>query len=292
MTRIARFILQALAALPLPALHRLGALLGKSLYYLSPRFRARLHENLKTSEIAGSYQHSRQLVKQSAAETGKGALELAIAWCREPDYINVLIRQCTGWEHVDAALATGKGLIFVTPHLGSYDIAGRYVSSHLPFPLTAMYRPPKLRWLEPIMNDGRARGNARTAPATGAGVRQLMKALKSGEATIILPDQVPGNGEGVWAPFFGKPAFTMTLLARLAQMDNIAVLWFCGERLPNGNGYHIHISPQAEAFTGDRTQDAAIVNRQVETLIKRWPQQYLWSYNRYKRPSGAPPSPV
>ena len=292
MTRIARFILQALAALPLPALHRLGALLGKGLYYLSPRFRAHLHENLKTSEIVGSYQHSRQLVKQSAAETGKGALELAIAWCREPDYINALIRQCTGWEHVDAALATGKGLIFVTPHLGSYDIAGRYVSSRLPFPLTAMYRPPKLGWLEPIMNEGRARGNARTAPATGAGVRQLIKALKSGEATIILPDQVPGNGEGVWAPFFGKPAFTMTLLARLAQMDNIAVLWFCGERLPNGGGYHIHISPQTDAFTGDRTQDATIVNHQVEMLIKRWPQQYLWSYNRYKRPSGAPPSPV
>jgi len=288
MTRIARLILQTLAALPLPALHRLGALLGKILYYLSPRFRERIRENLKTSQIAGSYQLYESLVKLCAAETGKGALELAIAWCREPDYITSLVRGCDGWEHVEAALAEGKGLIFVTPHLGSYDIAGRYISARLPFPLTAMYRPPKLAWLEPIMNEGRARGKGRTAPATGAGVRQLMKALKSGEATIILPDQVPGSGEGAWAPFFGKPAFTMTLLARLAQMNGVAVLWFTGERLAGGAGFHIHISPQVGTFSGEREADAAVVNANVERLIQRWPQQYLWSYNRYKTPSGAP----
>lgn len=288
MTRIARLILQTLAALPLPALHRLGALLGKILYYLSPRFRERIRENLKTSQIAGSYQLYESLVKLCAAETGKGALELAIAWCREPDYITSLVTGCDGWEHVEAALAEGKGLIFVTPHLGSYDIAGRYISARLPFPLTAMYRPPKLAWLEPIMNEGRARGKGRTAPATGAGVRQLMKALKSGEATIILPDQVPGSGEGAWAPFFGKPAFTMTLLARLAQMNGVAVLWFTGERLPHGTGFHIHISPQVGTFSGEREADAAVVNANVERLIRRWPQQYLWSYNRYKTPSGAP----
>ena len=188
MTRIARLILQTLAALPLPAIHFLGALLGKSLYYLSPRFRVRMRENLKTSEIAGSYQLYESLVKQSAAETGKGALELAIPWCREPAYVSSLVRQCDGWEHVEAAIAAGHGIIFVTPHLGSYDIAGRYIADHLPCPLTAMYRPPKLSWLEPIMNEGRERGSTRTAPATGAGVRQLMKAL--------LPHCRPAGGRG------------------------------------------------------------------------------------------------
>ncbi|MEC5208836.1 lauroyl/myristoyl acyltransferase [Vogesella perlucida] len=132
------------------------------------------------------------------------------------------------------------------------------------------------------------RGNGKTAPATPAGVRILMKALKSGEATIILPDQVPGGGEGVWAPFFGRPAFTMSLLPRLAQMQGVTVLWFAGERLPDGQGFAVHIQPQTQPFNGDKAQDGAILNQQVEQLIRRWPAQYLWSYNRYKRPAGAP----
>ena len=288
MTRLARLILQALASLPLPVLHALGSLLGRMLYYASPRVRSRIRENLDTSKIAGSYQFYQALVKQSAAETGKGMLELSIAWCREPDYMVSLVKQCYGWQHVEAALGAGKGLIFVTPHLGSYDIAGRYLSARLPFPLTAMYKPPKLAWLDPIMNEGRARGKGKTAPATGAGVRILMKALKSGEATIILPDQVPGSGEGIWAPFFGRAAFTMSLLPRLAQMQDVAVLWFTGERLPGGQGFAVHIQPQQVPFTGDKQQDGTILNAEVENLIRRWPAQYLWSYNRYKRPAGAP----
>jgi len=291
MTRLARVVLQALAALPLPLLHLLGSLLGRAMYWLSPKFRTQMRTNIANSKIAGSYQVCEQLVKQSAAETGKGALELAIAWCQPPSYIGSLIRHCQGWEHVETALAAGQGLIFVTPHLGSYDIAGRYISTRLPFPLTAMYRPPKLAWLEPIMNEGRQQGGTKTAPATAAGVRLLMKALKSGEATIILPDQVPGSGEGIWAQFFGKPAFTMSLLPRLAQMDNVAVLWFTGERLPHGKGFVVHIAPQTQPFCGQREQDAAILNAEVEHLVRRFPSQYLWSYNRYKRPAGAPPAP-
>ncbi|MCS3802419.1 lauroyl/myristoyl acyltransferase [Chromobacterium alkanivorans] len=197
-----------------------------------------------------------------------------------------MVKSCSGWEHVEAALAKGHGIVFVTPHLGSYDIAGRYISSRLPFPLTAMYRPPKLAWLEPVMQAGRARGKGKTAPATGAGVRVLMKALKSGEATIILPDQVPGNGEGVWAPFFERPAYTMTLVPRLAQISGVETLFFVGERLPGGQGFRVHIEPPAQAFSGDKEQDAAQLNAQVEALIRRFPSQYLWSYNRYKCPPG------
>lgn len=291
MTRFARFVLRALAALPLPMLHLLGSLLGRTLYYLSPSFRLKLRENIATSKIAGNYQVYEQLVKHSASETGKGALELAIAWCKSPQDVVPLVKACSGWEHVEQALAAGHGLIFVTPHLGSYDIAGRYLTTRLPFALTAMYRPPKLAWLEPIMNEGRQQGGTKTAPATPSGVRLIMKALKSGEATIILPDQVPGNGEGSWAPFFGKPAFTMSLLPRLAMMNNVTVLWFTGERLPAGKGFHVHIQPQSAPFSGDRDQDTALLNREIEQLIRRWPSQYLWSYNRYKRPAGAA-SPV
>ncbi|OWY39121.1 lauroyl acyltransferase [Xenophilus sp. AP218F] len=286
MSKLVHLLLSFLAHLPLSWLQGLGAVLGRLTYHASPRFAKRLRENLSSSKIFENYQVLPQQVKQSAAETGKGALELAIAWCRSPEDIAAMVKDCDGWEHVESALAQGNGIIFVTPHLGSYDIAGRYISSRLPFPLTAMYRPPKLEWLEPVMQAGRARGKGKTAPATGAGVRVLMKALKSGEATIILPDQVPGNGEGVWAPFFGQPAYTMTLAPRLAQMQGVTTLFFVGERLPRGQGFKVHIEPLSQPFSGDKELDCASLNRQVENLIRRFPSQYLWSYNRYKCPAG------
>lgn len=286
MSKLVQLLLSALARLPLPWLQRLGALLGRLTYFASPRYAERLQANLGASKICGNYQVLHDLVKQSAEETGKGALELSIAWCREPEDIAAMVKACHGWEHVEAALARGDGIVFVTPHLGSYDIAGRYISSRLPFPLTAMYRPPKLAWLEPVMQSGRARGKGRTAPATAAGVRVLMKALKSGEATIILPDQVPANGEGVWAPFFGQAAYTMTLVPRLAQVRGVEVLFFVGERLPQGEGFAVHIEKMDEPFTGDKEGDVALLNRTVENLIRRFPSQYLWSYNRYKCPPG------
>lgn len=286
MSKLVHLLLSVLAHLPLSWLQGLGAALGRLTYRASPGFAARLRENLSSSKIFENYQLLPREVNLSAEETGKGALELAIAWCRSPEDIAAMVKHCAGWEHVEAALKNNNGIIFVTPHLGSYDIAGRYISSRLPFPLTAMYRPPKLQWLEPVMQAGRARGKGKTAPATAAGVRVLMKALKSGEATIILPDQVPGNGEGVWAPFFGRPAYTMTLVPRLAQMSGVTTLFFVGERLPGGQGFAVHIEPLSQPFTGDKDADCALMNAQVENLIRRFPRQYLWSYNRYKCPPG------
>ncbi|TDR78391.1 lysophospholipid acyltransferase family protein [Paludibacterium purpuratum] len=289
MASLVKLLLSMLARLPLGWLQMLGALLGRLTLSLSASYRARMEENLKHSKILQNYQLFPKAVKQCAAETGKGALELAIAWCRAPRDIARMVQACDGWEHVEAAIAAGHGIVFVTPHLGSYDIAGRYISHRLPFPLTAMYRPPKLAWLEPVMNAGRARGKGKTAPATGAGVRVLMKALKSGEATIILPDQVPGNGEGVWAPFFGRPAYTMTLVPRLAMVQGVETLLFYGERLAGGKGFKVHIRPLPEPFSGDKMADAAVLNRAVESLIAENPLQYLWSYNRYKCPAGVEP---
>ncbi|MDF0605616.1 lysophospholipid acyltransferase family protein [Neisseriaceae bacterium TC5R-5] len=286
MSKLVHLFLFCLAHLPLSWLQNLGAMLGRLIYCTSPRYALRLRENLQQSKTVRNYQLLTQQVKQSTAETGKGTLELAIAWCRTPEDIAAMVKQCHGWELVEQARQQGQGIIFVTPHLGSYDIAGRYISSRLPFPLTAMYRPPKLRWLEPIMQSGRSRDKGRTAPANASGVRILMKALKSGEATIILPDQVPSNGDGVWAPFFGRPAYTMTLVSRLAQMKKVCTLFFVGERLPHGQGFIVHIEAANKPFCGDKEQDAALLNAQIEQMIQRFPSQYLWSYNRYKCPAG------
>jgi KDO2-lipid IV(A) lauroyltransferase len=281
-------ILKLLARLPLAVLHAVGVLIGWLAWLADSRYREQLAGNLTQSQLAKSKDDYTRLLRQSIAEHGKGALELLAAWGRDARKVSALVRGCDGWELAEQAIAAKRPIIFVTPHLGSFDIACRYVSDRLPYPLTAMYRPPKLGWLEPLMQAGRTRDNARTVPATAAGVRQLLKSLKSGEATAILPDQAPGAGEGVWAPFFGRTAYTMTLLARLASATDAVVLFFFAERLGWGRGFKVRIKPMQGQFSGDRLADAELLNRNVEALVSLCPSQYLWSYKRYKHPAGAP----
>jgi KDO2-lipid IV(A) lauroyltransferase len=280
------------ARLPLRINHLLGSLLGRAAYALSPRLRRRMRENLALYFVAAGFTNpSAQAALRRAAisESGKGFTELSFAWMAPMQRVYAMVRSCTGWEHVDAALARRKGIIFVTPHLGCYDIAGRYLESRLP--LLALYRSPKLKWLEPLMQAGRARGDSKTAAAGTGGVRALLKTLKSGGNIMILPDQVPGQGDGVWVDFFCRPAYTMTLLARLQHSTDATVLFFFGERLPEGKGYHVHIEPLAQPLSANRETAARQTNEMVEKLVAMAPAQYLWGYNRYKHPSGAPLPP-
>jgi KDO2-lipid IV(A) lauroyltransferase len=282
-------LLALLARLPLPLLHGTGVLLGWLAYRLDRRYAGKISDNLRLSQLAPNPRAYRRLRRTSIAEHGKGALELLVAWGRPPAQVAALVRHCTGWEHVTAATLSGKGILFLTPHLGAYDIAGRYLERRLP--ILAMYRPPKLRWLEPLMVQGRARDQGDVVSADSAGVRRLFKTLRAGGNTIILPDQVPGEGDGVWAPFLGRPAYTMTLASRLAHATGATVLLFYGERLRWGQGYHLHIQPLETPFTGDKTHDATLLNHAIAGLIRQCPGQYLWSYNRFKTPAGAPPAP-
>ncbi len=287
MPKLATLLLRLFAWLPLPFLHGLGNVLGSASYWFSPKMRRRVRDNIRRGKIDEDYQNIKALVKSVCRETMKSALELPIAWFRSPAHIAALFRQRHGWAHIEAALAAKQGLLLITPHIGSYDLAGRYISHHLPFALTAMYRPPKQAWLEPIMNAGRERDKGRTAPANAQGVRLVLKALKQGEATIVLPDQVPSGGDGIWVDFFGHTAYTMSLAARLAQLDNVTTLFFVGERLSWGRGFALHVFPLQGTLSGDKAKDTRLINHNVEALIRRFPEQYLFSYNRYKTPAGA-----
>ncbi|MBR5941518.1 MAG: lysophospholipid acyltransferase family protein [Neisseriaceae bacterium] len=282
MSSVISFIFRFIAKLPLPVLYYLGGFWGSIAYFSAPNLRRRIRENLRQADLPCDTKTAR-LVAQEAVRSG---LELTIAWTREPNYMVSLFKDTQGWEYVEQALENKQGLLFITPHLGSYDLAGRFISENLPFDLTAMYRPPKKAYLEPIMTAGRERGKGHAAPANASGVRQVVRALKKQEAVIILPDQVPQAGEGVWVPFFGKTAYTMTLAARLAVMNNVTPLMFCGERLKNGKGFRLNIVPFSGELNGDKEHDAALINQNAETLIRRFYTQYLFSYNRYKTPAG------
>lgn len=266
--------------LPLRVLHALGAAAGWVTYRASPTYARRLRENLISSGVcAGANREA--LVKQNIADTGKGALELAAFWFA-PDASIQRWSQSDSWTVVERARQPGQGVIFLTPHLGGFEISALYVARRTP--LTVLYRPPKLRWLEPLMIEGRSRTGAKVAPANLRGVRLFYKALQRGEAVGLLPDQTPGVGEGAWADFFGRPAYTMTLVSRLQKATGALLVMAHAERLQRGAGYRFHFEVlPAEGF------DEAALNRAVETVVRRCPAQYLWGYNRYKVPAGAPP---
>ncbi|HQT25759.1 MAG TPA: lysophospholipid acyltransferase family protein [Burkholderiales bacterium] len=267
-------LLRAFSRLPLPFIHRLGAVLGRIVYILSPSYAKRLRENLEISRCYSGMEEYERLLKASISETGKAFLELFPIWFGEGMEKRVL---CEDWGTVEKAESAGKGIIFLTPHLGSFEISALYCAQFMP--LTVLYRKPKLSWLEPLMNRGRR--HVSLAPANLSGVRKLMKALKKGEAIGLLPDQAPGAGEGEWAEFFGRPAYTMTLAGRLADASDAAVIMAFAERLADGKGYRLHL----EEITGAITPRS--LNEAIEKLVRTCPSQYLWSYNRYKVPSGA-----
>lgn len=274
-------IFRLLALLPLNALHGLGALLGRLTYAASAQYAARTRENLRQSGIIADEAEYRKALSDAIAEAGKGITELAWVWGRPYDEVVGAVRECIGLEHIIAAQEQGRGIIFLTPHLGCFEISALYAARRVP--ITVLYRPPKLGWLEGVMRDGRERGQAKLAKADMGGVRLLYKALKRGEAIGLLPDQVPSKGEGEWAVFFGRPAYTMTLAARLAESSGATVLIAYSERLPRGEGYVIHVEPLALDFAAPVPRQ---INAALERVIRACPEQYLWSYNRYKVPRG------
>ena len=280
---MSHLLMRLAARFPLVILHALGALLGWAAYGISPTYRRHLRENL----AAAGY---RDAATRHAAIAGAGRMlaELPVVWLRPRAEVLALVRAIHGREHVDAARAAGSGIVFLTPHLGCFEIAARLAASE--FPITALYRPPKLAWLRASIERWRARENLRLARADLAGVRELHAALAGNEAVGMLPDQVPGEGQGEWADFFGKPAYTVDLGAKLAARTGSACLLAYGERLPGGAGYEVHVRPLPAAAPGE--SPARRQNRAIETLIRECPAQYLWGYNRYKRPKGAKPPPA
>jgi Kdo2-lipid IVA lauroyltransferase/acyltransferase len=286
-------LLRPLARLSLAANHALGAFLGRLVFLLSPRYRLRLLENLGASGLAKTPEDLKRMARENATEIGKGGTELIWALFRPTDEVAAKVVRRVGWEGVEKLRAAGKPIVFVIPHLGSYDVAGRYLWTQVP--ILAMYRPHKLFWLDQMMREGRNRGAApdgtNTAPATMAGVRMILKHLRRGGCSVVLPDQVPGQGEGEWVEFFGRPAYTMTLVGRLQEASGAALVFCFAERLAHGEGFVLHCDAMTEPLPADRRAAAREVNARVEKLVRACPSQYLWGYNRYKRPAGAPPPP-
>ena len=271
-------LFRILSHLPLWALHGIGWALGWIAFLASGDYRRRFLENAAFAGV------ERRPKLAAVGESGRLIAELPRLWLGRP--VPVF---WDGAEHVEAALAQAKGIVFLTPHLGCFEIAAQAYAARYGVtgqPMTVLFRPPRKAWLHEVVMQSRQRPGLATASTTLAGVRQLIKALKSGQCVGLLPDQVPPEGLGVWAPFFGKPAYTMTLSARLALQTGATVLVAWGERLTWGRGFVVHVMPLSQTLSTDMTEAAAQINCAMERLILQKPQQYLWGYARYKAPKG------
>lgn len=274
-------LLRLAGKLPLPLLHALGSVLGWLIYGISPTYRRNLRDNLRQAGYTDA--HTR---RAAIAAAGKMLTELPALWFRPHAEVAAMVREVHGMDQAFAAREARKPVLFLTPHMGCFEVTAQYAALHIP--LTVLYRPPKIGWLDPLMREGRSRPNVRLVPADVSGVRAIFKALRDGEAVGFLPDQVPGEGEGDWAEFFGRPAYTMTLAARLAEREGVRCFLVFGRRLPWGRGYEIRAKPLPEKLEGETATRR--LNRALEDLVRECPGQYLWSYNRYKVPRGARPA--
>jgi KDO2-lipid IV(A) lauroyltransferase len=278
-------LLRQLARLPLSWLHAAGGALGWLVYHLSADYAKRLRENLSQSGIWRDQEDYQRILRQNIFESGKAGTELIAVWFRPVASAVALVVRAGPMELVEEAERRGRGVIYLTPHLGCFDAAALWAAQRRP--ITVLYRPPKISQLQPLIEAGRGRDNVRLAPANLGGVRLLLKALKRGEAVGILPDQVPAQGEGVWTDFFARPAYTMTLAGKLAQATGATILMAAAVRLQHGAGFVIHFTQFDGTTTG--VDGARAVNAAIERMVQLEPSQYLWSYNRYKVPAGVMP---
>ena len=261
---------------PLWALHALGWLGGWAAWLLSGSYRRRFLDNARQAGLG------LRAVLGAVGHSGRMSAELPRLWLGRTPHLE--------WADDRAAAeayAQGQGVLFLTPHMGCFEVTAqalalRFGAQH--GGLTVLYRPARLAALNEVMALARNRPGLQAVPTTLAGVRQMIKALRAGKAVGLLPDQVPPEGMGLWAPYFGQPAYTMTLAARLALQTGARVVLIWGERLPWGGGYRLHTKPLGHDLSADLETAVVQINQAMEAMVRVCPQQYLWGYARYKAP--------
>ena len=286
---VLKVLLWLTAALPLPLLHGLGHMAGLGLTLFPSRLRRDITTNIALCLPHLSKNEQRRLLGKNLVETAKTLMEAGALWLRPGRMSLRLIRKVDGNEHIINANEKGRGMILVTPHLGAWEAAALYGAAN--FGMTCLYRPLRMPQLEDLVRNTSNRLGATYVPATSGGIRVLYAALRKGGTVAILPDQEPQAGTGIFAPFFGVPAYSMIFLSRLAARTGAPMVFAWCERLSFGRGYILHFRPAPrDVYAKDTEVSVAAINSTVENCIMECPEQYQWSYRRFKtRPDGELP---
>ena len=284
--RLAAIALKASAHLPLRWSRGLGYLLGSYLDRSNAEMAQVTRENLRLCYPTMHEAALRQLARRSLIETARALFETGAVWLRDYAWLQTRIVGVEGIEQAQQALADPRGLIILAPHMGNWEVLGLYLSTL--GPVTSLYQPPDNPDLEQIVRSSREKVGATLVPTNRQGVAALLKVLKNGGFTAILPDQVPDPSGGDFAPFFGVPALTMTLVHNLVQRTHSQVLMAYARRVPEG---FVIVFKSALEGIGDSDQVYSLsqMNRSIEACVADIPDQYQWEYKRFrKQPPGLP----
>ena len=271
-----KLLIFLVSLIPLFFIQLIGVLIGHLFNFLNLRSRDILVDNLTNSNVYSNKSDLKRAINTNIGETGKTILEAFAIWTSKEKRILGWIKEVKGLDAIEKAQKNKKGIIFLTPHLGCYEITSIYYGSK--FPLTVLYRPPRQKWLINLIKKGRQKGFQTLAPTDKSGVKQILGALKKNEAIGILPDQAANKGEGEWVDFFGRPAYTMVLVSKLVKKTGANVIMTFGERLGNGKGFKIHF----ETIDPDAVSTPSKLNKLLEREIRKAPTQYLWNYDKHK----------
>jgi len=268
--------------LPLRWQLEMGKFLGITGYYLAARRRhiAEVNIRLCFPELSATQQQT--LVKQHFSSLGMGLLEMLNAWWSSDERLEKF-GQIEGLEHLQQALSRGHGVILLSAHFASLEIATRFLIMQLP--VHATYRPHENPVVEYWMQKNRAAHAEKAIPRES--VREMVRSLQNNKPLWFAPDQNFGHKSSVFAPFFGIPAATTTATARLARLSGAAVVPFFVKRV--ATGYQVILQPMLNQFPGeDEVENATKINQLIEQQVRQAPEQYLWVHRRFKdRPDGA-----
>ncbi len=278
--RLVRWFMTGSARLPIARARSLGRFLGGvcSRFPNEPRDVTRLNLELCFPELSAD--ERRRMTRRSLEETGKAIFELGTLWQAPLERLEELEDGVEGEELLAAALASGRGTILLAPHLGNWEFLNHFLMRRAQ--LVCLYRPPRIAELDAFLLEARGRTGCISAPATRGGVRRVLKALRSDELVLILPDQEPLKSFGVSAPFFGVPALTMTLVSRIVRRTDAVVLSVFAERRPEGRFRVRFLEAPDGLADADEVVAATSLNHAVESCVRLCPDQYLWSYKRFK----------
>tara|TARA_B110000483_G_scaffold26550_1_gene31915 strand:- start:56 stop:754 length:699 start_codon:yes stop_codon:yes gene_type:complete len=225
------------------------------------------------------------MAKNSLREYMKSLLETPYVYRKANKNMNSLIRKVYSEKIIEEAIKEGKGIIFMTPHHGSWELSGLFVASKIK--TYNMYKPLRNNMLNEYVFSGRKSTGSNLVATDNTGVKTLLKALKNNHGIGILPDHTPKINQGVMSRFFNIPVNTTTLLYKLGKKNKVPIVYISAERLKSGRGFDIHIGVVDKIFYEQGEVKAAdFLNKTLEDIINKNVRQYLWSYERFRNRSG------
>ncbi len=277
-------LLFILSLLPLSLARNFGAFLGRRMNNGAGKSATNTRRNIQACFPELNDIEQQGLVSNSLEETGRSVGEMGMSWLWRPERVLKTIKTVHGADVLERAMAEGRGVILLAPHIGNWEILNFWLSENCK--LTVMYKPAKIKMMDDLVRKKRERVGTQLAPANIKGVRMAVKCLRRNEVLGILPDQEPEASGGIFAPFMGVQAFTMKLLPQLAAQTGAVVVSGYAKRVDKGFELYFHRSAE-NVNSKNLNEAAAAMNQEVEHCVRQVPEQYQWEYRRFsRRPEG------